>query len=56
LLKLAGALAGKADSVARLLGSLQVDTNRIRRELGWQPCADMTRGLAETARWYHQHV
>jgi UDP-N-acetyl-alpha-D-quinovosamine dehydrogenase len=56
LLKLAGAMAGKADSVARLLGSLQVDTNRIRRELGWQPCTDMTRGLAETARWYHQHA
>jgi len=56
LLKFAGALAGKTESVSRLLGSLQIDASSIRRELNWQPCADMARGLAETARWYHQHA
>jgi nucleoside-diphosphate-sugar epimerase len=56
LLKFAGALAGKTESVSRLLGSLQIDASSIRRELDWQPCADMARGLAETARWYHQHA
>lgn len=56
LLKFAGTLAGKAESVSRLLGSLQIDATSIRRELNWQPCADMVLGLAETARWYHQHA
>jgi nucleoside-diphosphate-sugar epimerase len=37
LLKLAGALFGKADQVERLVGSLQVDSSKIRRELGWVP-------------------
>jgi nucleoside-diphosphate-sugar epimerase len=53
LLELAGAMTGKANAAARLLGSLQVDSNRIRRELGWQPRATLTQGLAATARWYH---
>lgn len=54
LLKHAGALAGKAGAVARLLGSLQIDSNRIRRELGWRPRTNMAQGLAETVRWYHR--
>lgn len=37
LLKLAGALFGKADQVERLVGSLQVDSSKIRRDLGWVP-------------------
>src|SRR6185369_6061024 len=54
LFKLAGAVMGKSNAVARLIDSLQVDANNIRRELGWQPRTDMAQGLAETARWYHQ--
>lgn len=54
LFKLAGAVIGKSNAVARLIDSLQVDANNIRRELGWQPRIDMAQGLAETARWYHQ--
>ena len=53
LRKVAGAVFGKSDSLARLLGSLQSDSGRIRRELGWQPRCDMAQGLAATARWYH---
>lgn len=54
LLKVAGAVFGKSDSLARLLGSLQSDSGRIRRELGWQPRCGMAQGLAATARWYYQ--
>jgi len=54
LLKLAGAVAGRSAAMSRLLGSLQVDSGKIRRELGWRPCTEIAQGLAETARWYHR--
>lgn len=44
----AGRLLGKQQEVARLLGSLAVDSEMIRRELDWQPPFTMTQGLAET--------
>ncbi|MDO9053996.1 MAG: SDR family oxidoreductase [Gallionella sp.] len=49
LLKLAGRLTGKADQVERLLGSLQVDSSKIRRELGWIPPFTLESGLRTTA-------
>ncbi|MFZ2162810.1 MAG: SDR family oxidoreductase [Sideroxyarcus sp.] len=52
LLKLAGRLTGKADQVERLLGSLQVDSGRIRRELDWAPPYTLQQGLQATAEWY----
>ncbi len=48
LLKLAGRLTGKADQVERLLGSLQVDSDKIRRELGWTPPYTPQQGLQLT--------
>jgi nucleoside-diphosphate-sugar epimerase len=51
-LKLAGALLGKKDEIARLTGSLQVDSSRIRSELDWRPPFRLSEGLAATARWY----
>ena len=51
-LGLAATLAGKRAEFARLTGSLQVDSSRILRELGWQPRFSLTQGLTETARWY----
>jgi nucleoside-diphosphate-sugar epimerase len=48
LLKLAGHLVGKSDQVARLLGSLQVDSSKIRRELGWVPPYSLQQGLDKT--------
>jgi nucleoside-diphosphate-sugar epimerase len=48
LLKLAGSLVGKSDQVARLLGSLQVDSNKIHRELGWVPPYSLQQGLEQT--------
>ena len=52
LLELAGKLVGKRAAVQRLLGSLAVDSGKIRRELGWRPPCSLDEGLRETARWY----
>ncbi len=55
LLKLAGRLVGRSDQIERLLGSLQVDSSKIRRELGWQPPYTLQQGLQATAEWYRCH-
>lgn len=52
-LRIAATLAGKRAELARLAGSLQVDSSRIRRELGWRPPFTLAQGLELTARWYH---
>lgn len=49
LLKLAGRLTGKAEQIDRLLGSLSVDSGKIRRELGWAPPYTLQQGLQATA-------
>ncbi|MDO9010977.1 MAG: SDR family oxidoreductase [Gallionella sp.] len=49
LLRLAGRLTGKADQIERLLGSLQIDSDKIRCELGWQPPYTLDQGLRATA-------
>jgi nucleoside-diphosphate-sugar epimerase len=51
-LGLAATLAGKRAELARLTGSLQVDSSRIRRELGWRPPFTLAQGLELTAKWY----
>lgn len=48
LLKLAGRLTGKAEQVERLLGSLRVDSGKIRRELNWRPPYTLWEGLQNT--------
>ena len=48
LLELAGALLGKRAAVARLTGSLHVDSLAIRTRLGWTPPYSMETGLAAT--------
>ena len=52
LLKLAGRLTGKGEQVERLLGSLRVDSSKIRRELNWTPPYTLEQGLRATAAWY----
>jgi len=54
LLNLGATLLGKRGVAMRLTGSLQVDSNRIRRELGWQPRYSLDQGLNATVQWYHQ--
>jgi UDP-glucose 4-epimerase len=51
-LRLAGRLAGRESYIDRLVGSLQLDTTRIRTGLGWQPPYSTDEGLAATALWY----
>ena len=53
LLKFAARVIGRADAAARLTGSLQVDSSRIRRELDWKPHHSLAAGLARMAQWYH---
>lgn len=57
LLHFAGGLVGKSQQVERLLGSLQVDSAKIRRDLNWVPPYSLQQGLRETAEWYrNQHT
>lgn len=48
VLAFAGALVGKRAAVARLTGSLWVDSSLIRDRLGWTPPYSMADGLAAT--------
>lgn len=48
-----GHIVGKQEVVDRLLGSLQVDSLKIRQELDWHPPFGVDHGLAETAAWFH---
>jgi nucleoside-diphosphate-sugar epimerase len=51
-LRVAGRLTHRTSHVERLVGSLRVDTNRIRTVLDWNPPYSGNDGLALTARWY----
>ena len=53
IIQLAGILTGKSDEIARLLGSLCIDSSKIRSELDWTPPYTLEQGLAETAQWLH---
>jgi nucleoside-diphosphate-sugar epimerase len=54
LLRFGAALLGRRAAAQRLTGSLQVDSSRIRRELGWQPRYSLDQGLNATVRWYYR--
>jgi len=52
LLKLVGRLSGRSAQVERLLGSLQIDSGKIRRNLNWTPPYSLQQALQATAEWY----
>lgn len=54
LLRAAGRLTGASSAVEPLLGSLTVDSGKIRRTLGWRPPCAMMEGLQRTAKWFRQ--
>lgn len=56
VLLFAGTLTGRRTQVERLTGSLQIDSTRIRQELGWLPPFSAAQGLAETAHWFRQEA
>lgn len=49
-----GKLLGREAAVARLLGSLIIDSTQIQKDLGWRPPWTLQAGLEETAAWYLQ--
>lgn len=52
LLKLGTKIIGKGDVGDRLLGSLQVDSSKIREMLNWKPPYTVDEGLKVTADWF----
>lgn len=54
-LALAGRLTGKAAVLQRLLGSLQVDINKNRQLLGWEPPVSAEVALAMTAAGFKEY-
>lgn len=54
LLRLLGRFVGKLDEVDRLVGSLVIDSSKIRCELGWTPPFSVEQGLAETVGWFQK--
>ncbi|MBI2295914.1 MAG: SDR family oxidoreductase [Betaproteobacteria bacterium] len=56
LLHAGAALLGRGGEAARLTGSLQVDSTKIRRELGWEPAHTFEEGVRATAEWYRNQV
>ena len=52
LLKFAGRMTGKTEQIERLLSSLQVDSDKMRRDLNWRPPYSLQQGLQDTADWY----
>ena len=51
-LRLAARLVGKRSAIDRLLGSLEIDSRKVRRTLEWEPPVTLSCGLEATARWY----
>ena len=51
-----GQVVGTKTMLERLVGSLQVDSARIMRELDWHPPYVVDHGLAETATWFRAHT
>lgn len=52
MLRMLGSLLGRSQDIDRLLGSLVVDSSKIRRELGWSPPFNMSEGLRQTIDSY----
>ena len=52
LLRVIAAVSGRSAHVGRLLGSLWVNDQKIRSELGWHPPFTLEQGLRATAEWY----
>lgn len=52
VLRVLGTLTGRRAAIDRLTGSLQLDTSRIKRMLGWHPPYTTREGLDATAAWY----
>ena len=54
LLKFGATLLGKKPVVDRLTNSLQIDSNKARQLLQWQPPVSVDEAIARTVNWYIQ--
>ena len=52
MLKALAAVVGKQEEVRRLCGSLQVDIEKTKTVLGWQPPVSVEEGIQRTVDWY----
>ena len=52
LLRALASAVGRPGMGRRLVGSLEVDNSKLRRELGWKPPFRAPNALRETAAWY----
>lgn len=52
ILRSCALLAGRADEMERLCGSLVIDMSQTRAELGWSPPLPVDEALMRTAAWY----
>lgn len=52
VLRWIGLVTRKQAVIERLVGSLQVDSSKIRRELDWRPPFTVEAGFSETAAWF----
>jgi nucleoside-diphosphate-sugar epimerase len=52
LIGAAAGIAGRSGAMRRIDGSLIIDDDAIRSELGWRPPFTLDQGLAATASWY----
>jgi len=52
LLRLAGAAIGRSAEVDRLVSSLRIDDQAIRKAWGWHPPSSLDEGLKVTADWF----
>ena len=52
LLGMVGRMTGKSRTIQRLRGSLQVNDDKIRRQLTWTPPFNVVKGLDKMAAWF----
>jgi UDP-glucose 4-epimerase len=51
-LQILGSLTGRQDQITQLCGSLRLNIEQTREELGWSPRVSVNQALARTVRWY----
>lgn len=56
LMRAMGHISGRSAAVERILGSLEVDSSKIRCTLGWQAPYTLEEGLKETVRWFESEA
>jgi len=55
MLKTTGKITGRSAEIDRLIGSLCVDSSKIRTMLGWKPPYRQEEGIRETVLWYKKN-